>query len=198
MISVFVDKEGLIYVQRIVVIYITWHVLATKNQNEVGSTNNSLHVMFSDYSYTYHTQTIIGTASFLLSWSIHIGDVMVAQSLNVKHVTPPQIGPIGLPCARVHLMFSFLFHHPLLLPKSQFLSLFDSSHPRRSLIVVKQFQSTTKPTSLHFTQQSPPFCLQRCSHQHLRSTQSQTRVQVSMDWPLSHPMYWAQYVSIWP
>ena len=66
-ISVFVDKEGPIYVQRIVVIYVTWHVLATKNWNEVGSANNSLHVTFSDYSYAYHTQTIIGTAWFLLS-----------------------------------------------------------------------------------------------------------------------------------
>ena len=44
MISVFVDKEGPIYVQRIVVIYVTWHVLATKNWNEVGSTNDSLHI----------------------------------------------------------------------------------------------------------------------------------------------------------
>ena len=65
--------------------------------------------------------------------------VTVAQSLNVKHVTPPRFGPIGLVLVLVFAScFLFLFHHPLLLPESQFLSLFDSFHPQHSLIIVSQ------------------------------------------------------------
>ena len=65
--------------------------------------------------------------------------VTVAQSLNVKHVTPPRFGPIGLVLVLAFAScFLFLFHHPLLLPESRFLSLFDYFHPRHSLIVVSQ------------------------------------------------------------
>ena len=65
--------------------------------------------------------------------------VTVAQSLNVKHVTPPRIGPIGLILVLAFASsFLFLCHHPLLLPESRFSSLFDSFHPRHSLIVVSQ------------------------------------------------------------
>jgi hypothetical protein len=43
-ISVFVDKEGLISIQRIVVMDVTWHRILTKDRKEVGSTNDSLHI----------------------------------------------------------------------------------------------------------------------------------------------------------
>ena len=44
----------------------------------------SLLVMLSDYFYTYHMQTNTGTASFLLSRSIHKGDVSYLVLLHLE------------------------------------------------------------------------------------------------------------------
>ena len=39
-----VDKEGLVSIQRIVVLDVSWYWIWTKNRKEVGSTGNSLHI----------------------------------------------------------------------------------------------------------------------------------------------------------
>ena len=146
-----------------------------KNEDGICTFFPVLHIFLVELLGTgsIHIEDSSGRVTVIGPARSHGDAVTVAQSLNVKHVTPPRFGPIGLVLVLAFTScFLFLFHHPLLLPESRSWSLFNCFHPRHSLIVVKQIRSTTKPTSLPFTQQPPPFCLfKHRSYHHPRSTQ---------------------------